>query len=393
MWLKGNTVGKERAISFFFYMLSFAAVAFYMPNFVLFYQGLGFNGIQIGILAGIAPLITLLGAPLWTGLADKKRRHRLIMSLVLLATVLIATIFPRAQTFIPVVVLVGLFAIFSAPIPAFADSATMFMLAGRKELYGRVRLGGTIGFGLAAILSSLLILSYGISWVFWGYAVMMFLAFIVSQRFVYGTREENESLKWDPRWVLTNRRWMLFLVMAFIGGVAFTTINNYMLPYMQELGASRMTMGLALTISTLGELPVLFFSNLLVKRFKAYGLFIFGLLMTGVRLLLFAVFNFTAGILFFQLLNGLTFPLMWVAGVTYADENAPTGMKSTAQGLFGAMILGIGAAVGGMCGGLMLESIGGRNMYWIFGSLVLVCVGVITVFERAERGREVRNII
>jgi hypothetical protein len=46
-----------------------------------------------------------------------------------------------------------------------------------------------------------------------------------------------------------------------------------------------------------------------------------------------------------------------------------------------------------MCGGLMLESIGGRNMYWIFGSLVLVCVGVIIVFERAERSREVKNNI
>ena len=110
-------------------------------------------------------------------------------------------------------------------------------------------------------------------------------------------------------------------------------------------------MGIALTIATLGELPILFFANRLLKRFGAYGLLVLGLIITGVRLLLYAGFNFPAGILIFQLLNGMTFPMVWVAGVSYADENAPEGMKATAQGLLGAMIFGIGAAAGGFLGG------------------------------------------
>jgi PPP family 3-phenylpropionic acid transporter len=92
--LKYEMVIMKKAYSFFFYMLSFAAVAFLMPNFVLYYQGLGFTGMQIGILAGMAPLITMIGAPLWTGLADAKSRHKLIMSLTLLATICLVSIFP-----------------------------------------------------------------------------------------------------------------------------------------------------------------------------------------------------------------------------------------------------------------------------------------------------------
>ena len=380
-----EAIRTKKAVSFGFYFFSFAAVAFLMPNIVLYYQELGFNGIQIGIIVGIAPLITMVGAPLWTGLADREKRHTLIMSVAILATVIITTIFPLIKAFTPALALIGLFSIFNAPIPAFADSATMAMLADEKELYGRMRLGGTIGFGLAVILASFIIQSSGLNWVFWGYAILMFFALIVSRNFTFSKKEESAALKWDIRWVLTNRQWIPFLILAFIGGVAFATIGSYLLPYMKELGASRLTMGIALTIATLCELPVLYFSNFFLKRFKSYNLFILGITITGLRLILYAVFNSPTGILFFQVLNGMTFPLMWVAGVAYAEENSPPGMKATAQGLYGAMVLGIGAAVGGLLGGWMLESIGGEWMYLIFGSLVLICVGLITLVERAKR--------
>ncbi len=48
---------------FSFYFLYFAAFSALMPFFVLFYQRLGFNGAQIGLLTGIPPLITLVAAP------------------------------------------------------------------------------------------------------------------------------------------------------------------------------------------------------------------------------------------------------------------------------------------------------------------------------------------
>jgi PPP family 3-phenylpropionic acid transporter len=106
------------------------------------------------------------------------------------------------------------------------------------------------------------------------------------------------------------------------------------------------------------------------------------MIVTGVRLLLYAALNSPAGVLVVQILNGLTFPAVWVAGVSYADENAPAGMSATAQGLFGAMVSGFGAAAGGFIGGLLLESIGGQSMYLVFGVMVLVGIAIITLIER-----------
>jgi len=371
----------KKASAFTFYLLYYAAIASLGPFVVLFYRQLGFTGAQIGLLAGMSPLIMLVGAPFWTGIADATRRHRLILSLTIAVVVVLVPIFPNFKAFGSIIMLLALFSFFAAPITSFADSATMSMLAGEKEMYGRVRLGGTIGWGLTAPVAGMLIQAYGLRLAFWSYAALMFLALIVSQRFVFGQPAEGTSLQGGVRTLLTNRRWVLFLALAFVGGMGFASINNYLLPYMQELKASRTTMGIALAIATLFELPVLFFADRLLKRFKAHGLLVLAMIVTGVRLLLYAALNSPAGVLVVQILNGLSFPAAWVAGVSYADENAPAGMSATAQGLFGAMVSGFGAAAGGFIGGPLLESVGGQGMYLVFGVMVLVSIAFITFIE------------
>ena len=142
--------------------LLFAGMAFIGPFIVLYYQSLGFTGTQIGLLTGLTPLVTLIATPFWTGLADATRRHRLIMSVSLLVGTLAIFSFPFLSTFIPIILLAILLNTFFAPVSSFADSATMFMLADRKELYGRIRLGGTIGYGVAAAIAGSLVQKYGL---------------------------------------------------------------------------------------------------------------------------------------------------------------------------------------------------------------------------------------
>jgi len=89
--------------------------------------------------------------------------------------------------------------------------------------------------------------------------------------------------------------------------------------------------------------------------------------------------------LLLQLINGLTFPAMWIAGVAYADQYAPPGMRATAQGLFGAMVFGLGLAVGGFVGGPILESWGGQAVFLIFGVVVLIVVAAVILLQKRWR--------
>jgi PPP family 3-phenylpropionic acid transporter len=366
------------SISFFF----FAGVAFVGPFTVLYYQSLGFSGAQIGILAGLAPLIILFSAPLWTGLADTTNRHRFILSLVLLISSIAIFSLPYFRSFWPVLLMALTFNIFFAPIASLADSATMFMLGDAKDMYGRIRVGGTIGFGLAALLAGALVESYGLKMAFWGGSVMLFLGLLVSQKLHHNQSGERTAFRHGARSLLQNRQWVLFLVMAFAGGLNVASTNNYLLPYLKELGAKGSMMGLVLMTGTLAEIPILFFGNHLLKRFSTYKLFTLTIIFSGIRLLLFAAISDPRLVFPVQLLNGLGYPLMWLAGVAYADQNAPPGLNATAQGLFGAMVGGFGTAVGGFCGGLLLDTIGGRGMYTIFGTIILAAVVMVSLLGK-----------
>ena len=367
---------------FSFYFLYYAGVATMMPYMVLYYQSRGLSGAEIGLITGIIPLITLVSVPFWTGLADTTGRHRLIMSLGMLVGISAMAIFPRMDTFALIFGTAVVIQIFFSPTGAFADSATMHMLGEQKDLYGRVRLGGTIGFGLVATFAGMVVQNQGLKMAFWGGAVWFFLAFLTTIKFTYPKVAKGGVSKLKGLQVLAkNPHWLIFLLLAFTGGVAFTATNTYFFPFMKELGASEGLMGVALTVGTLAEIPVMLFINRLIVRFKPYGTLVFALVFTGLRLLLFAVALTPTFVVFVQILNAFTFPIMWVAGVAYAHAHAPEGLRTTAQGLFGAMVSGIGAAVGGFVGGLLLANLGGRGMYTIFGIFVFVILLLATLIR------------
>jgi len=376
---------------FGFYFWQFAGVAFLGPFLVLYYQSLGFSGPQIGLLAAISPLLTLICAPLWVALADATRRHRLVLTLTLLAAGLIELIFPYLRAFVAVLVANVLFCFFYAPVTSLADSAAMQSLAESRKMYGRLRLGGTLGFALAAPVAGSLVQSYGLRAAFWGCAALFFLAVVAGRKFASPAglasaqflAQGRRSVGDGTRALMTNPRWLLFLVGAFAGGMAMAATSNYLFPYLKGLGAVETVMGFALTIAAVCEVPVLFFGHRLLRWLDPNQLFLVALAITGGRMLLLSAAGTVGQALLIQLLSGLTFPAMWLAGVACADEDAPPGLSATSQGLFGA-IFSVGSAVGGFLGGALLAAIGARAMYLVFGLVVLILGAAVALLHRRQ---------
>ncbi len=367
---------------FTFYFLYFAAFSSAMPFFVLFYQRLGFSGAQIGLLTGIPPLITLIASPFWTGLADARHWHKLVMGMGILVSASVVFLLPSFTSFAVVFIIIILLNTFLSPVPSLADSGIMTMLGKERAMYGRIRLGGTIGWGLFAPIAGALVENYGLKIGFWTFSAIMLINFFVSQKFVHGSHQDGEPQPGGIRVFLTNRRWLSFLFVAFLGGIGSFSAAAYLFPYMAELGASEKMMGWALTISTLTELPIFFLGHRLVRKFGSYGLLTLTLVMFGVRSLLYAAVSTPLLVLLIQVFGGMIFPAMWTAGVSYADENAPAGLKSSAQGLFGAVSFGVGSAFSGFISGFLLEGIGGRGMFFVLGIIILLGLAVAEGFRR-----------
>lgn len=365
-----------------FYLLAFAAYAAVFPFVALYYQSLGFSGGQVGLLLSVPPLASLIASPLWTGLADASRRHRRVLVVTILTSTAGMAALPWIRAFTPLFVAIVAIALLSAPVMALVDTATLSMLGGERDQYGRIRLWGTIGWGLAAPLAGGVLERNGLPWMFGIYSGLMILSLLTVGRLRFSLSAASAPLGRGLVTLLTDRRWLLFMVAVLAASIALAGQTNFLSILLEGMGSTKTFMGIALTLSTLSELPVMFFSPWLLRRFKPQGLLSLAMAASGLRSLLYFLAGGPEIILGIQLLHGLTFPALWVAGVTYAAENAPPGLGATAQAVFGSVLMGLGASAGSLISGLLMEWLGIRGMYAVTGSLVMMTVLVLILLER-----------
>jgi PPP family 3-phenylpropionic acid transporter len=368
---------RAAAIYFFF----FAAIAAIAPFLVLFYRQQGFSGGQIGLLLSIGPLIALFSAPFWTGVADTRGRHAAVLTLAMLAGMLIYAFFPAFELFALYLAAVVALALLTSPILSLIDTSILHMLGDQKERYGRVRLWGTIGWGLSAPVVGEVLARRGLEWMFWMYAAFMLVSLFLVRGLDFEATVERTPFWVGVRGMLRDRAWWLVLSAGFIAAFGLAAQTNYLGLLLDEMGAPTSYLGVAITLSTLFELPILFGSSYLLARRSNRSVLFFAVAITGLRCLLYAVVATPGQVLAIQLLHGLTYSLILIAGVNFAAKHAPPGLSATAQGLFNAVQGGLGGAAGNLVCGLLLDQFGIAGMMASLGWLTFGALAVIVFLE------------
>lgn len=362
---------KGRTYASAFYLFYYGAQACFFPFLTIYYQQLGLSGSQIGLLAGFSPVIAMFSAPFWAGLADATGRHRLVMSLGLLGAASGTILMMRADQLASLALAVSCYAFFSSAIIPLADSATMNMLGGQRTSYGKIRLWGSIGWGFTSPVAGKLIDSFGPTAAFTASVALIVVVLLVSMGMSH-TRAHLSVPFWHGiRQVLADRRWISFLGLAVVGGMSLSIVSSYLFIFMNSLGASKTLMGLVMTVATISEIPILFYMNRLLRRWGARRLMAVSIAAYALRAFLVSLVKTPETILLIQLMHGATFALLVGAGVTLADEMSPKGLSATGQGLFSAMMGGVGVATGAVLGGWIYEHYGAPATFQVISLIAL----------------------
>lgn len=369
------------------YALYYGALACLVPYMTLYYQQKGLDGVQIGILASIIPLVTLASSPFWSGIADATRRHRAVLLLTIAGLWAAVLLLYFVSGFPAMLAAVVLYAVFIGPIPPLVDNAVLSLLGERRADYGRVRVWGAFGWGGAALLLGPMLQRAGLAWAFYGFLFFMALCFVAASRLPMAVPAARAAYRAGLGRLLRSGRFLLLLFVSLTYGVTLGVLLSYQFLYLSELGASRTLMSLTLAAATLSEVPFWFLSGPLIARFGPNKLIAFGLLMNIVRLFALAFMGAPWLALPINLIHGPSFAVLWAAGVADADSAAPAGLGATAQGLFAAAMNGLGAALGGFFGGVAWEAIGFANLFLVLGWLT---VGALLIFVSARMVRRAR---
>jgi PPP family 3-phenylpropionic acid transporter len=368
-----------------FYFFFFGAMAVLTPFLALYYAQIGFSGTQIGFLIGLTPFITLFSASLIGAVADVTQQYRRLLMISVVGLSLMVFTISQVTSFFWLIPVVVLYALFFAPILPLVDKTVLDSLGNNKNQYGRQRLWGTVGWGLAAPAAGLVIEQTSLTWIFYICFVLLMGAFLVSTWLPVRRVNLAGHFSDGIRLLLRNWRWATFLAVAFVAGAGLAVINTYLFLLMDQLGATKTMMGLAMTVATVSEMGVMFFSDRLLMRWGTRGLLAVSLGCLALRLTAYGLIQTSQWILVIQLLHAPTFALLWIAGVAHADRLAPAGTGATAQGLFSGVTMGLGAAFGAIAGGLLYQSLGAAFMFLWAGAGVFVAFVIFVVIGQVVR--------
>ncbi len=102
------------------------------------------------------------------------------------------------------------------------------------------------------------------------------------------------------------------------------------------------------------------------------------------------------------LLHGASYDLYFVTAYIYTDKKAPIHMRSSAQGLFTLICMGLGALIGNLIGGQVLEHFElseavGTQTYdwfavWAVGLGIIVGVGLLFWFSFKDADRPYEDV-
>ncbi|QYK50826.1 MAG: MFS transporter [Anaerolineales bacterium] len=365
------------------YFFIFAAWACITPFFVLYLQSLGFSGAQIGILTGIGPLIGLAAKPFWAGYADATNRHRLVLYLSVGAAVVLNAIFPFLRSFTLILGVQILMAMLSSHTLPLLDSATIHMMGSNRDRYGSVRLWGTVAWGIVSALAGFALDRLGLASMFWIFCGLMSVNLFLLRSLEFEENPERGTYFAQVGRLLREPQWLLFLGTVLVAGIG-STAHDYLPLLIQALpGVSNWLpfavsgvalVGIAITISTISETPIMAASHWFLRSLGSRGALYLSMLAMAVRCFIYSNTATPDQALLIQLMHGLTYPLMWVAGIKFVAEMAPRGLSSTAQGLFSAMFMGIGTALGYYLCGWLIDEVGVFAMFSTIGWVVSVCL-------------------
>lgn len=190
-----------------------------------------------------------------------------------------------------------------------------------------------------------------------------------------------------PATAASRRRMMPLLVFTGLCVLAMTgdTIKFGYLPlYMaDELGVRDAVRGSVIAVQPLLELALMPFFARFADRYGALRVMVFGMVLGTGANLAFATSSGVAGLFLGQLLAAGLWAALGALGVTVAQHLYPEGV-GTASGVFLSSMT-LGAAAGGLIGGLGVARFGLPEVFYLPAALSAVAVVGLVVLERRLR--------
>lgn len=409
-----------------------------LPYLPVYYHSLGLEGSNIGLLGAVNPATTFLVAPLWGMLADRTNRHKDILLLTFLTSLVARLCISLRNDVTWLVGAVFVTALVNAPVKSLLDSSVMNQLnnEGNQGSYGKLRLWGQLGFGLGSSGVGFLLhrskLGYKVAFILHALTSIPALIMITSfqhteckHKHTHNQRKKKNKDGADDNDNNTNKASspkikeglsilfhnadaMLFFMLVLVVGISSGVIENFAYVRMREVGGTGREMGISRMVSSASGVPMFWFSDKLIGQKSddnnknsnntATRVLILALLSYAARFFIYATMKSPLGGLPAESLRGATFGAFWSTATVYAHRISPPGMSATMLTFLNAMYGGLGQSMGAIIGGKLQSRYGTVTTFKLgcaadiaFVCVYLLCTSLSRYSRSRSRSRGARN--
>ena len=359
-----------------FYFFYFASLGVLIPYWSLYLKSLGFNSLTIGALVAILPATKLIAPYLWGWLADHTRRSMLIIRVACLLAVLSFSLVFVSQQLWWLTFVMLLFSFFwNATLPQF-EAITLNHLGDDTHHYSMVRLWGSLGFILVALLIGDLLESFDADIiplvVLITFVIILFSSFIVPEKL--NTPHANHSPIWH---VIKQPKVLAFLAVCFLMLCSHGPYYTFYTIYLKEQGYSSHMIGVLWAVGVFAEVLLFLLMHRLLPFFGARKLLMITLLLTTIRWLLIGFYVDELAMLFLaQFIHAFSFGVFHAVGISLVHEYFTGSHQGRGQALYSSMSYGAGVAVGSLISGMVWD-LWGPSVLFVFASCCTLLALVI----------------
>jgi PPP family 3-phenylpropionic acid transporter len=357
-----------------FYYFYFSIVGIYIIFLPKVLSGVGYSASEIGIIFAAAPLIRFILPFLFIkGLQLNAKIFQASLGLVAVSAL---SFYLSLEHFYLLLVSNIALGIGLALILPYVELISLDAIG--KERYGRVRLFGSLGFIIVAlVLVKFLSSAYvALDFLFVLTLVMAIFAYFVQSKSAQMKTKEHEVYSNDISLLKDWRLWFGLLLMQ----MSFGSFYNFFTIYETDRGVSLDMTVYLWSFGVIVEVAMLFFQGRFLRGnlLTVLQITIFA---TVIRWLLVFAYPITLEVLFFaQSLHALSFALFHSAAISYLFLHYRH--KSLAQQFFSGITYGLGGLSGALLAGFIYEYY--PNLLFLSSSLIaFVSLVMISLYKKS----------
>jgi PPP family 3-phenylpropionic acid transporter len=371
--------------AYVFSYFAFAAITPYLPLLV---RDLGYSPLFVGLLLGIFEGAGIAGPFAFGYFADTNGKYRLPIIISYFITA--ASVIPLALFVHPAlsVVFIVLFAFSFRATSPLLDAVTTVNL-GASGNYGRIRAAGSLSF-----IIMVLFLQWGpvlkpdtalniALWIAITSAAAIVPTLFLPEGRPAGRIPKNTSGTARETKRIWTSRFAVGFIIIFLCRLAMAPVYTFFPLYLTE-SLHWDVVGAMFALATAYEVPCMFVSARLIRRFGPLPLLAVSAAAISMRLLLYALFPVKGWIIAAQFLHALCFGIFHPAAVAFITQSVPPEKRALGMSLYLSLGSGFPQLAGNVLGGGIVEFAGYRPMFAIYSVFTLIAAGIFLVIRRAR---------